>query len=305
MSRFNIRLLTGLLLVTLAVSQSTFAQSVQAKKSQPSTSEAIYNKQVTFPGPNGLTLSGRLYKPAGKGPFPAVVFLHGCGGLLNNSGNIGSQFDYWGKKMVNETFYTALFVDSFTPRGVMDGVCGTEGQIVNEVTDRRKDAYAGLNYLKTLSYVRPQKVALVGWSNGGSAALSTVAKNNNPDLPANGGFINATAIYPGCGLLGAFGNYNYANTGTYLPAVSTLILAGGSDTTVPPTPKCVNLVDQAKKLGASNATGNPIDLTIYPGAQHGFDRAVEGDSSWTTADLQARDAERATLVQRLKAAFGV
>jgi poly(3-hydroxybutyrate) depolymerase len=28
-----------------------------------------------------LNLTGRLTKPEGKGPFPAVVLLHGCGGM--------------------------------------------------------------------------------------------------------------------------------------------------------------------------------------------------------------------------------
>ncbi len=30
---------------------------------------------------NSVTLSAELIKPEGAGPFPAVVLLHGCGGL--------------------------------------------------------------------------------------------------------------------------------------------------------------------------------------------------------------------------------
>ena len=34
-------------------------------------------------------LTGYLYRPDGAGPFPAVVGLHGCGGLLRTDGKPG------------------------------------------------------------------------------------------------------------------------------------------------------------------------------------------------------------------------
>ena len=40
--------------------------------------------EVSFPS-EGKTLHGLLYKPAGRGPFPAVLYNHGSApGLLNN-----------------------------------------------------------------------------------------------------------------------------------------------------------------------------------------------------------------------------
>ena len=33
-------------------------------------------------------LRGLLVKPEGSGPFPAVVALHGCGGLFDKQGNL-------------------------------------------------------------------------------------------------------------------------------------------------------------------------------------------------------------------------
>jgi poly(3-hydroxybutyrate) depolymerase len=32
---------------------------------------------------DGTTLTARLFKPEGSGPFAAVVMLHGCGGMVN------------------------------------------------------------------------------------------------------------------------------------------------------------------------------------------------------------------------------
>src|SRR5262245_38592194 len=40
--------------------------------------------EVTFPN-GGLTLRGTVYRPAGAGPFPAVLFNHGSApGMLNS-----------------------------------------------------------------------------------------------------------------------------------------------------------------------------------------------------------------------------
>ena len=50
-------------------SQISFAENVQFE----SNSKSEDGKP--------LILSGILTKPNGKGPFPAVVLLHGCGGL--------------------------------------------------------------------------------------------------------------------------------------------------------------------------------------------------------------------------------
>ena len=41
-------------------------------------------RQVDIPLGNAL-LHAQLYKPDGDGPFPAVIALHGCGGLAGHS----------------------------------------------------------------------------------------------------------------------------------------------------------------------------------------------------------------------------
>lgn len=269
------------------------------------SSPQLLNQPVSFAGPNGLNLTGRLYKPQGDGPFPAVVFMHGCSGMLTGSQNtnfLASQYVWWGERMAKQEQTVALFVDSFTARGIST-VC-SNGNILNEATERPKDAYSGLAYLRSLPYVKDNKIGLMGWSNGGSAVVSSMAKNGNPvAMPAEGGFLTAVAEYPGCGLRNHYGtDYSKVNTkGTYLPYAPVVMLGGEKDTTTPPTPKCVNLVNRALQLGASQATGNPITLTIYPGAKHSFDGAKDGTG--TAADLAARDAGRALTLTHFKAFF--
>src|SRR6266511_194461 len=53
-------------------------------------------------------ISATLVRPAGEGPFPAVVQLHGCGGLQAQS--------YRWARWLADRGYVALVVDSFGPR---------------------------------------------------------------------------------------------------------------------------------------------------------------------------------------------
>lgn len=268
--------------------------------------KTLINEPIAFTGPDGLTLTGRIFKPQGPGPFPAVVFMHGCSGLLTGSSRtdfLASQYLWWGEKMAQEDKTVALFVDSFTARNIPE-VCG-DGTILSEVIERPKDAYAGLTYLRTLNYVKPNKIGLMGWSNGGSAVLSAMAKNNNPvTVPSIGGFITAIAEYPGCGLRSNYGTdyFTVSNRGTYLPYAPLIILAAEKDTTAPPTPRCINLVDQAKSLGASDKTGNPIMLNIYEGAEHSFDGAKAETAS--PADLMAQEASRNVIRSHFRSYLG-
>ena len=58
---------------------------------------------------------GSIILPEGSPPFPAVVILHGCNGVSQNTRVWARRLASWG--------YTALIVDSFRPRGI-DNVCG-------------------------------------------------------------------------------------------------------------------------------------------------------------------------------------
>src|SRR6516165_9024538 len=90
------------------------------------------------------------------GPYPAVVVLHGCGGISSHSSKIADQLGSWE--------YVALTVDSLGPRDIASG-CGGRS------LDQAFDAYAALRYLSQLDFIDPARVAVLGQSMGGSAAL--------------------------------------------------------------------------------------------------------------------------------------
>ena len=85
------------------------------------------------------------------GPYPAVVVLHGCGGISSHSAKIADQLGSWE--------YVALTVDSLGPRGIASG-CGGRS------LDQAFDAYAALHYLSQLDFVDAARVAVLGQSIG-------------------------------------------------------------------------------------------------------------------------------------------
>ena len=75
-----------------------------------------------------LTLKGLLYRPDGNGPFPAVVAMHNCGGLVNSSGTIAARYRDWAQQLVKSGF-VVLFPDSYGSRG-LGNQCANRNQTV-------------------------------------------------------------------------------------------------------------------------------------------------------------------------------
>lgn len=210
---------------------------------------------VAFPGP-GIELTGRLYRPAGDGPFPAIVMLHGCSGLWARSGEPTASFAFWAEHF-RERGYVAFLVDSFGPRGEKE-ICTQASRTVSESADRPRDAHAALGWLASRKDVDPGRIHLMGWSNGGSAALHSLRPDSPGRVPGGPRFRSAVAFYPGCAAL--------ART-DYRPTAPLLIQAGGDDDWTPAR-HCEVL--------AERAPAGAIEIDVYPGALHRFDRVGLG-----------------------------
>ena len=202
-------------------------------------------------------LSGFLYRPQGTGPFPAVVLLHGCGGLYSrNTDAVGSKMRFWAE-FLREHGYVALLVDSFRPRK-LEEIC-TQHKKLNSAKTRSYDAYGGLVYLQRMSIVDPKRVALMGWSNGSRAVLSAMAQDGKyrPTPLPEGGFRAAIGFYPQCRI-------RYTDMSVYRPYAPLLILIGELDDWTP-AQHCLELTRAAQAIGA------PMHIVVYPGAHHSFD----------------------------------
>jgi dienelactone hydrolase len=209
------------------------------------TSASVVDFETPLSRPQPL--QGYLRQPAGSGPSPAVVLLHGCaGGAEELDRRWGQRIAGWG--------YLTLTVDSFGPRGLKN-TCGSGAPV-----DLAFDAYRALGYLVQQSYVDPARVALLGFSQGARQALSSVERGVL-ELLAPNKFRAAIGFYPYC--LDFKGNMT----------VPTLILIGELDDWSSAA-ECRNMVDGRDDWGISRQKdqGVPIKLIVYPGAYHAFDR---------------------------------
>jgi dienelactone hydrolase len=215
-----------------------------------------------------VTITATLVRPDGPGPFPAVVQLHGCAG-------IEAQSFRWARRLA-ERGYVALVVDSFGPRGVK-GDCRS-GPDEPPITARFDDAFGALRYLQSQTDVRADRVAAIGWSQGGVYAMAVIngpslerARRRCVALPTiestTGGFAAAVGVYPG-------GCFSLVKEQVIRPL---LVLIGEADDWTPAA-KCREMVEAMRGRGA-DAT-----IVVYPGAYHYFD--VEGQRLEVQAQVE-------------------
>ncbi len=260
------------------------------------------SRDVSFDNSQGIRLTGKLYRTAWSGARPAVVLLHGCAGIYSYSDpakGIAMLYTEWAKRLTN-TGYVVLLVDSFTPRSVPQNQCANGAVGVSEVSDRPHDAYAALAYLRRHNSkvdVDDQRVALIGWSHGGSSAFSTLS--DTMDSRAEGRFRAGFAFYPGCGLYNAFGGIS---TSTYVPYAPLTILHGDADPLYT-VGYCQTRVQRGVELGADGTNGKSISMIAYSGAKHSFDNARQVTSEFTIYDVNAKTSADAEIMNGLAAIF--
>jgi dienelactone hydrolase len=190
--------------------------------------------------PPSQAVEGHLSKPPGAGPFPAVIYLHGCSGL-----NSASREHF--AEMLNGWGYVSLAVDSFATRGVKE-------DCHHPMPDREADATGALVYLSKLAFVDQERIVIVGSSEGGIVTLRLAAARDAKvfDVPNKLGFRAAIAFYPLC------------SAASERMAIPTLILIGEKDDWTPSN-NCERWMELRNGRGAS------VKLVIYPGAYHAFD----------------------------------
>ncbi len=238
--------------------------------------------RISLTGRDGVAFEALSFLPGGPGPFPAVVigaegtgvnqFIQRVGASLAHDGIVTVvidpyRFDGPPDPEAYEDFDTLI---SFINR--LDFVRATH------------DMLAGVEYVRALPTVDPDRVGVWGYCTG--ATLALLAACTDPRLCA------AVLFYPSQPVFDELGDRTPAHPLDLLWGIRarTLVLYGDSDVVMP----AERLAELRRRLSVWHV---PHELAIFPGAGHAFCSEVStlfhqqsADQGWQRAVTFALDA---------------
>lgn len=193
--------------------------------------------------------------------FPTVLMFHGCAGPRK-------PFLRQWAAVFNDAGYAAMIVDSTGPRGysrqdALEVVCAGKTLLGQE---RAGDVFAAIELARTDPRLDTDRLLLAGWSHGAWTVMDFLTMDGEKrrpaglsgDLPDAANVGGVVLFYPHCGT-GALSRFR-----PWRQSPPAIAFIAGADTVVK-SEKCVRLVNRKTRRGA------PIDMTVYPDAQHVFD----------------------------------
>jgi pimeloyl-ACP methyl ester carboxylesterase len=132
---------------------------------------------MTVTADDGLRLAGTLALPAGPGPHPAAVLLHGSG-RLDRDGNTARLRTDAGPALAAALANAGIATLRYDRRGV--GATSGDWRAAG-FTDNRRDGAAAVRALAERPDIRADAVAVVGHSEG---AVHAMALGTRPDVAA-------------------------------------------------------------------------------------------------------------------------
>jgi len=192
---------------------------------------------------------------AGAGtPRPAVVALHGCGGLYRRDGKtFDPRYPHY-VELLHHAGYHVLLPDSFRPRA-MASICTVKNnERTITVETRRADVAAAVHWLARQPDVDPKRLVLLGWSHGAMTTLNAI-NTARPGFAAP--LAGAVVFYPGCNALLKM---------PFRIDIPLLMLLGEKDDWTPPA-SCIQLAERTRQ----QEPGADVTVRVYPDSYHGFD----------------------------------
>lgn len=253
--KFTIRAAT-LLLLTSALPIWAFAQDLREQFLPP-----IDLKPVTFDSEVkesiGLftNISNATFKPAGSGPFPAVVLMHSCGGVKNPHMKQHAQ-------ELLKAGYAVVVIDSFGPRGIEN--CATR---ILSGSAGVADAYAALASVAARPFVDKSRIYQVGYSWGAIVSTMLASPQSAAIVGSPTRFTATVSNYSNCSYQG---KYQLLLKDSDRPL---LMLMGKRDQEMP-LDTCFPLLDELKAAGA------PVQWHIFSDATHSWDKPSQSDRGY-------------------------
>lgn len=272
-------LLCSALILASTAFAAAFAQVVRIEV-HPFSSVTMSDQDFLNARKDGkpVMLAGELRIPRpGNEQLPAVILLHGSGG-------VSGALNDWEQEL-NVLGVATFVLDSFTGRGIVN--TGTDQAQLGRLA-MIYDAYRAFEKLEKHPRIDPWRIAVMGFSRGGQAALyASLRRFQRMHGPKSGqDFAAYIAFYPSCGT--AFvGDEEVSDNPLRL-------FHGAADDYVPVAP-CRGYVQRLKAKGAN------IALAEYPGAHHVFDgralrKPVIAVKNQTTRKCDLREQRNGTIV---------
>ena len=216
----------------------------------------LTSSEIKYASTDGTAISAYITRPKGNEAHPAVLVVHEWDGIKEQIRDVARKFAKAG--------YVALAPDLLSRYGGTSSFSTEEAAIAagRKLDDEMitKDLTGGVTYLKGQSFVRANRIGVIGFCWGGGKALLFTTRSKD---------LSASVIYYGS---------NPANLED-VKNISAPVLGqyGGADERI--TSGVPKLAEAMKKYGKS------FEYKIYPGAPHGFN----SDTSQEDASKEAWD----------------
>lgn len=263
---------TGILLAAIETNAQSIPKELAARvEIYAIPSLTISDQQFLTGDANGkpVTVAGEFRVAQGSGRLPVVVLMHGSSG-------VGATMEAW-VHTFNAMGISTFVIDGFSGRGLT--AVGPNQALLGRL-NFILDIYRSLDILAKHPRVDPERIALMGFSRGGQAALYASLERFHKLWNKSGlQFAAYIPFYPDC-------STSYA-TDTEVAARPIRIFHG--------TPDDYNPVASCKAyMGRLQEAKRDIVLTEYPDSPHGFDGGLLGVSS-TTVSANAQTARNCHL----------
>ncbi len=258
---------------------------------------------VHYPGARGEMVPAWLFVPKNldrSKKHPAIVYVHGDG--------VNQNYDGWHVQhhyAIYDAIHQYLLQEGYVVlapdyRGSIGYGRDWRTGVYNSVgVDDEEDVVKAADFLKTLSYIDPQRMGIWGLSYGGFLPLQTVTEY--PTLFACAVDVSGVVDIGLSYLEPYHGTWTVSRIGTpeQNPAAFAraapvnhveelqkplLILASTDDTNVAFF-QTVTLVEELVKHGK----GDLVTMMMYPGEHHYFDRAFVLNDAWNRVDRFFRE----------------
>lgn len=197
---------------------------------------------------------GHWFLPPGTERGPAVVLVHGSGGIYD------AMLDFWPKQF-NAAGIAVLSVDSFGPRGVKSTA---EDQSQVPFAADVADAFAALKLVASHPRVDPARIAIMGFSRGGITAWRTAVQRiaASQQLPNGLRFAAHVPVYAG----GCSGVFRLLVKLDVFSIKAPMLWVHGDADDYTPIGACRDYAERIAK------TGTPVEFLTLEGAMHKFDQ---------------------------------